>query len=139
EYLSIEDVTAFSQSDAVAVMLPGAFYTLRETQVPPIAALRSAGVDMAVATDCNPGSSPISSILTAMNMACTQFSMTPEEALRGTTVCAAKALRLQADYGIIKAGARAELAVWNIQQPAELSYWVGSSALYKRISYGEQS
>ena len=138
EYLSIEDVTAFSQSDAVAVMLPGAFYTLRETQVPPIDALRSAGVDMAVATDCNPGSSPISSILTAMNMACTQFSMTPEEALRGTTVCAAKALGLQADYGIIKAGTRAELAVWNVQQPAELSYWVGSSALYKRISYGEQ-
>ena len=139
EYLSVEDVKEFSKSNAVAVMLPGAFYTLKETQVPPIAALRSAGVDMAVATDCNPGSSPISSILTAMNMACSQFFMTPEEALKGTTICAAKALGLQGNYGIIEPGAQAELAVWNATHPAELSYWVGSSILHKRISHRELS
>ncbi len=139
EYLSAKDVKEFSKSEAVAVMLPGAFYTLKETQVPPIAALRSAGVDMAVATDCNPGSSPISSILTAMNMACTQFSMTPEEALKGTTICAARALGLQGNYGVIEAGAQAELAVWNATHPAELTYWVGSSILHKRIFNRELS
>ncbi|MBL4673622.1 MAG: amidohydrolase family protein, partial [Arenicella sp.] len=83
----------------------------------------------------NPGSSPISSVLMAMNMACTQFSMTPEEALQGTTRCAAKALGLQGDYGVIKAGARAELAVWDVKHPAELSYWLGSSIFHKRISH----
>jgi len=137
EHLSVDDVTKFAESDAVAVMLPGAFYTLGETKVPPIDALRSAGADMAVATDCNPGSSPISSILMVMNIACTQFSMTPEEALAGTTRCAAKALGLQGDYGVIDAGALAEFAVWNVQHPAELSYWVGSSPLHKRISCEE--
>jgi imidazolonepropionase len=94
---------------------------------------------MAVATDCNPGSSPISSILTAMNMACTQFSMTPEEALKGTTICAARALGLQGNYGVIEAGAQAELAVWNATHPAELTYWVGSSILHKRIFNRELS
>lgn len=138
EYLSIGDVPKFSESGAVAVMLPGAFYTLNETKIPPIDAFRSAGVDMAVATDCNPGSSPISSILTVMNMACTQFSMTPEEALMGTTRCAAKALGLQGEYGVIEVGARAELAVWDARHPAELSYWVGSSILHKRISHKEK-
>jgi imidazolonepropionase len=139
EHLSVDDVPKFAESGAVAVMLPGAFYTLGETKAPPIGALRSAGVDMAVATDCNPGSSPISSILTVMNIACTQFSMTPEEALAGTTRCAAKALGLQGDYGVIEAGALAEFAVWNVQHPAELSYWVGSSTFYKRISHGESA
>lgn len=139
EYLSVSDVPKFAESGAVAVLLPGAFYTLGETKLPPIDSLRSLGVDMAVATDCNPGSSPISSILTAMNMACTQFFMTPEEALAGTTRCAAKALGLGADYGVIKVGARAELAVWNVQHPAELSYWLGSSIFHKRISHQEKS
>jgi imidazolonepropionase len=135
EYLSVDDVATFAESGAVAVMLPGAFYTLKETKVPPIESFRSAAVEMAVATDCNPGSSPISSILMAMNMACTQFSMTPEEALQGTTRCAAKALGLQGDYGVIEAGARAELAVWDVKHPAELSYWLGSSIFHKRISH----
>ncbi len=135
EYLSVDDVTKFAESGAVAVMLPGAFYTLKETKVPPIESFRAAAVEMAVATDCNPGSSPISSILMAMNMACTQFSMTPEEALQGTTRCAAKALGLQGDYGVIEAGARAELAVWDVKHPAELSYWLGSSIFHKRISH----
>ena len=139
EYLSVDDVPKFAESGAVAVMLPGAFYTLRESKIPPINVFRSAGVEMAIATDCNPGSSPISSILTAMNIACTQFSMTPEEALAGTTRCAAQALGLQGDYGVIEDGALAELAVWNVQHPAELSYWVGPSKFHKRISHGETS
>jgi imidazolonepropionase len=139
EYLSVDDVPKFAESGAVAVMLPGAFYTLRESKIPPINVFRSAGVEMAIATDCNPGSSPISSILTAMNIACTQFSMTPEEALAGTTRCASKALGLQGDYGVIEDGALAELAVWNVQHPAELSYWVGPSKLHKRIFHGETS
>lgn len=139
EHLSVDDVPKFAESGAVAVMLPGAFYTLRESKIPPINVFRSAGVEMAVATDCNPGSSPISSILTVMNIACTQFSMTPEEALAGTTRCAAKALGLQGDYGVIEDGALAELAVWNVQHPAELSYWVGPSKFHKRISHGETS
>jgi imidazolonepropionase len=135
EYLAENDVPKFAKSGAVAVMLPGAFYTLSESKLPPIESFRSLGVDMAVATDCNPGSSPISSILIAMNMACTQFSMTPEEALAGTTRCAARALGLGHDYGVSKVGARAELAVWNAQHPAELSYWLGSSIFHKRISH----
>ncbi len=134
EYLSIDDIAEFSKSNSVAVMLPGAFYTLNETTVPPLDGFRYHGVDMAVATDCNPGSSPISSILTAMNMACTQFSMTPEEALAGTTRCAAKALGLQDDYGVIRQGAKFELAVWDLKHPAELSYWLGATPLYKRLS-----
>jgi imidazolonepropionase len=135
EYLSADDVSEFAESGAVAVMLPGAFYTLKETKVPPIERFRSAGVEMAVATDCNPGSSPISSILMAMNMACTQFAMTPEEALQGTTRSAAKALGLQGDYGVIEIGALAEFAVWDVKHPAELSYWIGSSIFNKRISH----
>lgn len=135
EYLAPEDVPEFAGSGAVAVLLPGAFYTLRETQLPPMDALREHKVDMAVATDCNPGSSPISSLLTAMNMACTEFSMTPEEALAGVTRNAAKALGLTGDYGVIGVGAAAELAVWNVSHPAELSYWVGRSPLERRISY----
>jgi imidazolonepropionase len=139
EYLCETDVPSFAKSGAVAVMLPGAFYTLGETKRPPIESFRRHRVDMAVASDCNPGSSPISSILTAMNMACTQFSMTPEESLAGTTRCAAKALGLQDEYGEIKVGARAELAVWDATHPAELSYWIGSSILHKRISHQERS
>lgn len=134
EYLSVDDVPAFAKSDVVAVMLPGAFYTLGETQRPPIAHFRSHGIDMAVATDCNPGSSPVLSILSAMNLACTQFLMTPEEALAGTTRCAAKALGLESDYGVIQVGRKADLAVWNVEHPAELSYWLGASLLDKRIS-----
>ncbi|WP_017931451.1 imidazolonepropionase [Robiginitomaculum antarcticum] len=135
EYLAPEDVPAFATSGVVAVLLPGAYYTLNETQLPPVDALRQHGVVMAIATDCNPGTSPISSILTAMNMACTQFAMTPEEALAGTTRNAAKVLGLLGEYGVIAPGARAELAVWNVDYPAELSYWMGGAPLHHRITH----
>jgi imidazolonepropionase len=136
EYLADTDVEAFAAAGTVAVLLPGAFYTLKETRLPPIDALRHHGVDIAIATDCNPGSSPISSILTAMNMACTEFALTPEEALAGATRCAARALGLAGEYGEIAVGARAELAVWDAGHPSELSYWMGGSPLYKRLSHG---
>ena len=119
----------------VAVMAPGAFYTLRETQLPPIEAFRAAGVPMAVATDCNPGSSPLASLLTAMNMACTLFRMTPSEVLMGVTAHAAHALGL-IDRGIIASGMTADLAVWNVAHPAELSYRIGFNALHARIFGG---
>lgn len=134
EYLDENDMQEFAGSGMVAVLLPGAFYTLGETKLPPVSAFRTHGVGMAIATDCNPGSSPISSILTAMNMACTQFALTPEEALRGVTQHAAKALGLGGDYGVVAPGYKAELAVWNADHPAELSYWVGGSPLHKSIS-----
>ena len=134
EYLTDEDVASFADSNTVAVLLPGAYYTLRETKLPPIAALRKHDVDIAIATDCNPGSSPISSILTILNMACIEFSLTPEEALAGVTRNAAKALGLSGEYGIIAEGANAEFSVWNVKHPSELPYWIGSSPLHERIS-----
>lgn len=136
EYLKAEDVEAFSASNTVAVLLPGAFYTLKETKLPPMGALRRYGVDMAVATDCNPGTSPISSILTAMNMAAIEFGMTPLETLSGVTRCAAKALGLSRDYGTIEPGKRLDLAVWDISHPAQLTNWVGGTPLVKRITQG---
>ena len=132
--LSETDVPEFARAGTVAVLLPGAFYTLRETKLPPIAALRKHGVDIAIATDCNPGSSPLSSLLAAMNMACIQFSLTPEEALAGTTRNAAKALGLAGMYGEITQGAKTELAVWDVAHPADLSYWIGRSPLHMRLS-----
>lgn len=135
EYLSPEGIAAMAAAGTVAVILPGAFYTLRETQAPPIAALRAAGVPMAVATDFNPGSSPVASLPVAMNMACTLFRMTPEEALLGTTAHAARALGL-ADRGRIAPGLRADLAIWDAEHPAELSYRIGATPLYKRIFGG---
>jgi imidazolonepropionase len=119
----------------VAVILPGAFYTLRERQLPPIEALRAAGVPMAVATDCNPGSSPMTELTLAMNMACTLFRLTPEEALMGTTALAARALGLT-DRGTLAPGQRADLAVWQATHPAELSYRIGATALHSRIFGG---
>ncbi len=136
EYLDVSGVQALAAAKTVAVILPGAFYTLRETQKPPIDTLRKHGVAMAVATDCNPGSSPISSLLLSMNMACTLFGLTPEEALAGTTRNAALALGVR-DSGMIKAGLRADLAVWNVTHPAELSYRIGFNALETRIFKGE--
>lgn len=135
EYLSTEGIAAMAASGTVAVILPGAFYTLRETQVPPIAALREAGVPMAVATDLNPGSSPMASLTLAMNMACTLFRLTPEEALLGTTAHAARALALP-DRGRIAPGLRADLAIWDADHPAELSYRIGATALNTRIFGG---
>lgn len=135
EYLSPEGITAMARSGTVAVILPGAFYTLRESQVPPVAALRAAGVAMAVATDLNPGSSPMASLTLAMNMACTLFRLTPEEALLGTTVHATKALGLT-DRGRIAPGLRADLCIWDADHPAELAYRIGATPLHTRIFGG---
>ena len=135
EYLSAEGIAAMQAAGTVAVILPGAFYTLRETQMPPIAALRAAGVPMAVATDLNPGSSPLASLTLAMNMACTLFRMTPEEALLGTTAHAARALGL-ADRGRIAPGLRSDLCIWDADHPAELAYRIGATTLHKRIFGG---
>ncbi len=112
------------------MIFPGAFYTLRETQKPPIAAFREHGVPMA--TDCNPGPSPMASLLLAMNMGWTLFRMTPEEALAGVTRHAARALGLT-DCGVIAPGMRADLAIWDVSQPAELAYRIGFNPLYRRI------
>ena len=135
EYLDGEGVAAMAQAGTVAVILPGAFYTLRETQAPPITTLRDSAVPMALASDCNPGSSPMTSLLLVMNMACTLFRLTPEEALCGVTRNAAKALGM-ADRGQIVTGARADLAVWNVRHPAELSYRIGFNPLHTRIFGG---
>ncbi|MEX0302420.1 MAG: imidazolonepropionase [Leisingera sp.] len=137
EYATEEDAKAMSASGSVAVILPGAFYTIRETQAPPIEHFRTHGVSMALATDCNPGSSPLTSLLLTMNMGCTLFRMTPEEALAGVTRNAAKALGL-ADRGRISAGMRADLAVWDVETPGELAYRIGFNPLHTRIYEGKQ-
>ncbi|WP_435258756.1 imidazolonepropionase [Thioclava sp. FR2] len=136
EYATEADARAMAQSGTVAVLLPGAFYTLRETQLPPIAAFRAHGVPMAIATDLNPGTSPLNSLLLTLNMACTLFRLTPEEALRGATQHAARALGLS-DCGTIAPGLRADLAIWNVEHPAELSYRIGFNPLYRRIFQGD--
>lgn len=135
EYLDEDGVIAMAAAGTVAVILPGAFYTLREMQTPPIDLLRKHGVPMALATDINPGSSPMNSLLLTLNMGCTLFRMTPEEALRGVTQNAARALGLT-DTGTIAAGLRADLAVWDIKHPAELSYRIGFNPLHSRIFGG---
>nr|WP_236544486.1 imidazolonepropionase [Roseovarius atlanticus] len=135
EYADEADARALAEAGSVAVLLPGAFYTLHETQKPPVAAFRAHGVPMAVATDWNPGSSPMGSVLLAMNMACTLFGLTPAEALAGTTHHAAQALGLY-DRGEIAPGMRADLAIWDVEEPAELSYRIGVNPLYKRIFGG---
>ncbi len=137
EYATAEDAEALARSGSVAVLLPGAFYTLRETQVPPVAAFREYGVAMAVATDCNPGSSPLTSILLALNMACTLFRLTPEDALRGATRNAARALGLD-DTGRLAPGLRADLAVWDVDAPAELAYRIGFNPLHARWFGGRE-
>lgn len=136
EYLDEAGIAAMARSGTVAVLLPGAFYTLRETQMPPVEALREAGVPIAIATDANPGSSPMFSILLAMNMACTLFRLTPEEALAGATRNAARALGLK-DCGAIAPGLRADLAVWDVAHPAELSYRFGFNPLHRRVFGGQ--
>jgi imidazolonepropionase len=124
EYLSDSGIHAIAHSGTVAVLLPGAYYFLRDTHLPPVAALRAAGVPLAVASDHNPGSSPGLSLLLMLNMACTLFRLTPEEALRGVTVQAARALGL-ADRGQLAAGQRADFCVWDVEHPRELAYWFG--------------
>ena len=124
EHTSNAGVRAMAASGTVAVLLPGAFHVLRDTQLPPIAALREHKVPMAVATDCNPGTSPLQSLRQAMQLACTHFRLTPEEALRGATTHGARALGLS-DRGVLKVGMRADFVHWNIRQPSELAYWLG--------------
>ncbi|WP_422036971.1 imidazolonepropionase [Roseibium sp.] len=137
EYLSEKGVEALAKSGSVAVLLPGAFYTLRETQLPPVDLLRAHKVPIALATDCNPGSSPLASLLLTLNMGCTLFRMTPEEALAGVTREAARALGLS-DRGTLSAGKRADLAIWNVAHPAELSYRIGFNPLKERVFGGSQ-
>lgn len=136
EHLAEEDVPRLAEAGTVAVLLPGAFYALRETKLPPVEALRKHGVAMAVATDCNPGTSPMSSLRLAMNMACVQFRLTPAEALIGATRHAANALGLSGEYGTIEAGKCADLAVWDAPHPDYLSYWIGGQLLRGRITAG---
>jgi len=124
EYLSDAGIAAMAQAGTVAVLLPGAFYFLREKKLPPIDALRGASVPMAVATDCNPGTSPLTSLLLALNMACTLFRLTPAEALAGATVHAARALGLH-DVGTLEVHQRADFVLWNIGRPADLAYAIG--------------
>lgn len=135
EYATDADAKALAAASTVAVVLPGAYYTLRETQAPPIQAFRNHGVPMALATDCNPGSSPLTSALLTMNMACTLFRMTPLEALLGMTAHAAKALG-ELNRGRITATAPADLCVWDVEHPAELSYRIGFNPLHSRIFKG---
>lgn len=137
EYATPEDAALMARSGTVAVLLPGAFYTLHETQMPPVQAFRAHGVPMALSTDCNPGTSPVTSILLTMNMGCTLFRLTPEEALRGVTEHAARALGLP-DCGRIAPGLRADLAVWNVTNPAELAWRIGFNPLHARIFGGAE-
>ncbi|MBS9716519.1 imidazolonepropionase [Pseudohalocynthiibacter aestuariivivens] len=136
EYLDQDGVAAMASAGTVAVILPGAFYTLRETQVPPIDLLRKHNIPMALATDANPGSSPLTSLLLTMNMACTLFRLTPEEALAGATRNAALALGLD-QQGTLTPGSRADFAVWDVIHPAELAYRIGFNPLHTRIFGGK--
>ncbi|WP_299861356.1 imidazolonepropionase [uncultured Roseobacter sp.] len=135
EYATDADAQALGQAGTVAVLLPGAFYTLRETQPPPVQAFRDQGVAMALATDCNPGSSPMTSLLLAMNMGCTLFRMTPLEALLGVTAHAARALGAT-DHGRVVAGMRADVCIWDVRHPAELAYRIGFNPLHARFFNG---
>ena len=125
EYASPDSLERMAKAGVVAGLLPGAYYYLRETRLPPIEGLRALGIPMAVSTDCNPGTSPIASLLLAMNMACVLFRLTPTEALRGVTVNAARALGLAQDRGQLRPGARADLAIWRLRHPAQLCAEVG--------------
>ncbi|WP_324732073.1 imidazolonepropionase [Pseudomonas paeninsulae] len=138
EYMDESDVIAMAEAGSVAVLLPGAFYLLRETQLPPIAALRRHGVAMAVASDLNPGTSPALSLRLMLNMACTSFRLTPEEALAGVTLYAAKALGLAASRGSLEVGKVADFVAWDIQRPAELAYWLGGDLPKRVIRHGEE-
>lgn len=136
EYTSIAGVAAMARSGAVAVLLPGAFLTLGETQLPPVEQLRNAGVPIAIASDCNPGTSPICSLRTAMMLASRLFRLTPEECLAGATREAAHALGLASELGTLEIGKRADLAIWDISHPRELAYWTGTAQLAELIAGG---
>lgn len=137
EHLGAAGAEAMARAGTVAVLLPAAYYFLKETQKPPVDLLRRHGVPMAVATDCNPGTSPTTSLLLVLNMACTLFGLTPEEALAGATRNAARALGLHGDCGTVEAGKWCDLAVWDIDRPAELAYRLGFNPLHRRIWRGQ--
>jgi len=133
EHLDQPGIAAMAAAGTVAVLLPGAFYFLRETKLPPVAALRAAGVPIAIATDCNPGTSPLFSLLTTMNLAATLFHMTVEECLVGVTRAASRALGLERSIGTLESGKRCDLAIWSIERPAELVYGIGFNPLHSRV------
>lgn len=136
EHLDAAGICAMAAAGTVATLLPGACYFLRETQHPPVGALRAAGIPIAVATDCNPGTSPLTSLLLAMNMAATIFRLTVDECIAGVTRHAARALGLSHEVGTLEAGKSCDLAIWNIEQPAELVYRLGFNPLHARIWRG---
>lgn len=136
EYLSPAGIAAMQAHNTVAVLLPGAYYFLRETQLPPIAALREANVPIAIATDCNPGTSPMTSLLLAMNMACTLFRLTPLEALQGVTRHAAQALGCQHQIGTLELGKAADFALWAIDRPGDLAYAIGGNPCVATVFSG---
>ncbi|MDK1373890.1 MULTISPECIES: imidazolonepropionase [unclassified Sinorhizobium] len=138
EYLDAEGAATMAKAGTVAVLLPGAFYTLREKQLPPVQALRDAGTRIAIATDCNPGTSPLTSLLLTMNMSATLFRLTVDECLAGVTREAARALGILDKTGTIEVGKSADLAIWNIDEPAELIYRIGFNPLHQRIFGGER-
>lgn len=137
EYTNAIGIDAMARAGTVAVLLPGAFYFLRETQRPPVDELRRRKVPIAVATDCNPGSSPLTSPLLTLNLACTQFRLTPEEALSGMTVHAARALGMQTNHGTLEQGKQADFALWEIVQPAELAYAIGANPCVATVRAGK--
>ena len=139
EHIDEAGVSAMAEAGTVAVLLPGAYYALQETRKPPVDLFRSYGVPMAVATDCNPGTSPLLSPTLAMNMACTLFGLTPEEALAGMTSNAARALGLEGEIGTLAPGKTADLAVWRVESLAELGYWIGLPGPERRIFAGQDS
>jgi imidazolonepropionase len=136
EFLSETSVRALAKTKTVAVLLPGAFYFLREKQLPPVALLRECGVPMALASDCNPGTSPVTSLLLILNMACTLFRLTPEEALIGVTRHAAQALGLQDEMGTLAVGKKADFVLWDIKHPAELAYNIGLNPMKHLVRHG---
>lgn len=137
EYLDADGIARMAEAGTVATLLPGAFYFMRETRLPPVAALREAGVPIALATDCNPGTAPLTSPLLVLNMAATLFRMTVDECLTGITRNAAAALGRLGDIGTLEAGKRCDLAIWDVTEPAELVYRIGYNALHARIWNGK--